>query len=155
MSGNNFTLEDSNGHIIQNPTEEQIRATINKVGRGIDHCILSTGNTFIQTADSGNGLLVEVNDGSGVKEADKADFSPEEVCTIFIGFLDNDRSWEKYFPSSPATGGSTGNAGRETPTMNQFNVKEEITNALKSEGMYRVKRSIRRGVSLIGALILD
>jgi|SRR5690554_3452150 len=156
MVNTNITLEDSKGHIIQNPTEDQIRTTINKIGNEIDYCILTMGNTFIQTAGSKNGLMIQVNDGSVVKEADRADFSPEEVCRAFLGFLHKNGSWKEQYSLGPlpaSVNTSGGQTSAKQMNKQQFDVKDEVVKALKSEGMYKTRRLIRRGIGLITGLI--
>ncbi len=147
MANSSVRLEDSNGHVIQNPTEDQIRATINKIGSGIEHCVLSTGDTFIQTAGSKDGLFVEVNEGSGLREASRADLSPEEVFQIFTGFLSKSMSWKEQFSSSSQTDSFDSPESQnsvEKENRQSFDLKEEAGKMLKREGLHRMKRMLRK-----------
>ncbi len=153
MASPSFVLEDSRGNIISNPGDDQIRDIINQVGRGIDHCILRSESTYIQATPSGKGLMVEFSDGTGVTQVDRTDFSPQEVQEFFSAFNKQDNSWKEKFKLSRVNSpGKEGPADQESRP--QFNVKDEVNHALKREGRYRLRRFIRRGLSLLTGLFI-
>lgn len=151
-----ITLEDSKGKVVQNPRKEQIRETIFNVGEGIDHCMLSVEGKFIQTAGKKNELFVEADLGSGSIVADRADYSPEDVYQMFMGFLNDDDTWKDHFTTSSFSGPSDFSRSH-TPTEQgkkpKFDVKAEAGKALQQEGKYVARRQMRRGIRGVLSLI--
>ncbi len=153
---NHITLEDSLGKKITDPTQEQIRETINKIGHEIDHCILNVGGNYIQAAGRRNELFVETDVGSGLIGADRSDYSAEDVYQMFIGFLRGDDSWKDFFTTVSFSDSSDFSRSQEAPEQEKkpkFDVKEEAGKALKAEGRYVARRQTRRGISRILSML--
>jgi len=152
----NITLEDSKGKLIQNPREVQIRETIFNIGEGIDHCILNVEGKVIQTAGKKNELFVEADLGSGSIAADRADYSPEDVYQMFMGFLNDDDTWKDHFTTNSFSGPSDFSRSHnptEQAKKPKIDVKEEAGKALQQEGRYVARRQMRRGIRGVLSLI--
>lgn len=54
MRPNTVRLEDSEGRVVESPSEEAVRATVGAIGSSVDHCILDLGEAgFVQAAAPG------------------------------------------------------------------------------------------------------
>ncbi|HDQ14286.1 MAG TPA: hypothetical protein ENN41_05685 [Sediminispirochaeta sp.] len=145
-------LEDSNGKIVVPQSAEEINAMIDRLGRGVDHLILSEGELFVQCAGSGSDLVVQYGDPSGLHEASET-ASSETVKELFGAFFRRDESWRTMvsFERSEAGGASTdgqgleGGAGSRAPGREK-SLKEELLDSVKREVKRNVSRTVGRGV---------
>lgn len=107
MATGSAFLEDSNGGRVDSPSEESIRSTVEKVGAGLDHCILHLGGaSYVQTAGDHNRLLLQYADETGMHESAKVDFDVETVTAVFVGALNGNNSWKTEYNFRSATGGN-------------------------------------------------
>ncbi len=105
-------LEDSNGKIIQQATLEDVAGMIAQVGNQIDHCILSDGERYIQTAGKQSSLTVEYRDESGHYEVGNPQ-TAEIVQRVFAAYFQNDANWKSMIPFA-RIGGGIGSTGGYT-----------------------------------------
>jgi len=158
-------LELSDGKIIQNPEKKELDEIIGKIGRDFDFCILSEGDTFIQTAASDSGLIVQYSKADEMFESVKSDLGKSVVCSIFGQFLDHRNGWESAVEFSAMETGSTGvdsgsgsdsaegiktgaSDGSQTP-QDEKSFAEQLKDSVKKEAMNSVNRAakkITRGV---------
>ena len=87
-------LDRSDGHVVDSPSEEEVRKAVQEVGEDLDYCILSDEEDFIQVAVAGGGLLVEYRDESGQYESEDTDVPEEMVLEAFIQFLNGEDDWK-------------------------------------------------------------
>ena len=148
MANQQFILEDSTGKIIKNPTEREIREMIFQIGKGLDHCILSSGDSFIQSAGSERGLFVETKGISGRKEKSRNDYTPEEVAELFFDFL-NRKGTVKESSDTEERFSEKNPSSEEEKETSKMDLKEEAKNFLKNEGKRSLRRVMRKGTGLL------
>lgn len=145
-------LEDSNGKFIVPKSPEEVDQIIDRLGRDLDHCILSEGEDFIQAAGSSSALIVQYGDSSGHYEA--AETLPSEtVKELFTAFFHKDDSWRTRVSYTRIGGGSSSSsapgpeADRERGTGQQEkSLKDSLLDSVKREVKNNVSGMVRRGV---------
>lgn len=144
-------LEDSNGKIVVPKEVTEVTEMIDRLGRGLDHCILSEGDMFIQTAGADPQLVVEYRDASGYYEAAEPQ-SAQTVKDLFSAFFQKNDSWKTMVAFSPledTTGGPAGSAqdadsgARDTQPKS---LKDSLLDSVKREVKNNVSGMVRRGV---------
>jgi len=141
-------LELSDGTFIKNPTRSNIDDAISKIGSGLDHCILSDGGNYIQTAGGSNQLLVQYNEDGAIFESTSGQISAEQVKEIFQDYLAGGNSWKTMIPFQGQEDGQPGTAqptgvGSSTP-LTERSLKDTLTSAAKQEAVNSVSYMIRR-----------
>ena len=150
-------LEDSNGRTSEPKGVSEITDMIGRLGKGLDHCILSDGNLFIQAAGADPKLVVEYGDPSGHFEAASV-LPAETVKGIFTAFFQNDPSWKKMAVFTRAGEGASPSGGaipggsipgaasnRSTPAgAREKGLKDDLINSVKGEVRYGFSGVIRR-----------
>jgi len=96
MSSMNVTLEPSEGPSIRNPSREQIRMTLDRIGNGLDHCILELGtqDEYLQAAGSAGRLLVQYRDTRGMFESVRSDLDVALVECVFADAMAGATGWK-------------------------------------------------------------
>ncbi len=149
-------LEDSSGKISEPRSSSDVEAMVERVGKDIDHCILSNNDDFIQAAGSGSGMLVGYNDGGGYTECQDTNLPVETVKKLFVQFFEGDPGWKtavSFGPQSPeANASAAGPSGASGPgTTNNFEekgLKDTVIDSVKREAQssfsYMIRRIVRR-----------
>ena len=154
-------LEDSSGKFTEARSPRDIESLIDQVGKGIDHCILSDDDAYIQTAASGSGLLVQYGDPTGNYEGTDPGLSPQTVKKMFTAFFQHDASWKTHTafsqigeaePASAAPSPIGASRAAESPG-NKENLKDTVINSVKREAQnsfsYMIRRVLRRFIRRI------
>ncbi len=150
-------LEDSSGNSFQPKSSEEIEKVITLVGNDIDHCILSDGDSFIQTAATREGLLVEYHDAGRYYQSTDTNLPADTVQRLFTKFFEGDISWKQEIPftlqnasssaASPATGAANSTGGKVTE-FEARSLKDTVMNSVKNEAQnslsYFIRRIVRR-----------
>jgi len=141
-------LEKSNGKIIQNPGIEELNDAIAKIGGELDFCILSQDGTFIQTAASQDGLIIQYSDSSGLFESSRDDFDISTVQDFFQQFLENKNEWKTAaeFTTVQVQNDDTSTEGGISggPQHTQKSFKETLADSVKQEALNGVNRAAKR-----------
>lgn len=145
-------IEDSDGRIYSPQSKKEINLIIDRLGKDLDHCILSNGELFIQAAGSDRALIVQYSEGSDMYEASETQ-TPEVVKELFASFFDKNDSWKTNISFTPVV---TGNAhvvnsddfsGQKKETsFQQNNLKKGILDSIKHEISQNVSGMVRRGI---------
>lgn len=154
-------LEDSNGKISEPKAVSEITDMIDRLGKDVNHCILSDGDLFIQTAGEGPELIVQYGGPSGHYEAASA-VPAETVKEMFTAFFQNDPSWRTKVVFTSVEGGPSsgevasrggipgGVANRNASAGSQGRgLKDDLINSVKGEVRYGLSGVIRRIVRSI------
>jgi hypothetical protein len=144
-------LEDSSGKISVPGNVTEVTEMVDRLGKGLDHCILSDGDIFIQAAGSDPRLVVEYGDASGHYES--ADLhSAGTVKDLFSAFFQKDSSWKTMVTFSPVETASSGfaestgaGAGGAHETRQQ-DPPDSLLESVKREVKNNLSRVVRRGV---------
>ena len=145
-----MTLEDSNGKIVKAGSETDVTEMVGRIGRGIDHCILSDEVFFIQAAGSTAEMVVQYGDGNGHYEADGVQ-AAETVKALFSSFYRKDDAWKTMVSFVPVDEvGPAGEVNAESPGGAQGrqdkSLKDTLLDSVKHEVKNNVSRMVRRGV---------
>lgn len=141
---NGIILEDSEGGRQGNPTESQIRATIERIGDSLDHCILHLpGGEFVQTAGDRDRLLIQYSDAGEIVESAGAEFDAAQVTRIFMAAVSGNDEWKQEFVSRKTGGGGEA----ETPGTAETAGTESSGGSLKEQLFGSVKRELNREAS--------
>lgn len=138
-------LEDSNGKIVVPQSPAEVDRMIDRIGKDLDHCILSEGELYIQTAGSAAGLFVQYGDPSGNYEA-AGTMPPETVKELFGAFFRNDDSWRTTV-SFTRIGGGGSSSGARSPESDTQRVDGQRESGLKDGVLESVKREVTNSVS--------
>lgn len=149
-------LENSNEKISEPKAVSEITDMIDRMGKDVDHCILSDGDLFIQTAGEGPELIVQYGGPSGHYEAASA-VPAETVKEMFTAFFQNDPSWRTKVVFTAVEGSSSsgqvssggviseGVMNRNTSAGSQERgLKDDLINSVKGEVRYGLSGFIRR-----------
>jgi len=135
-------LEDSDGGIQNNPSEAQIRATLERIGSSLDHCVLHLpGDAFVQTAGDASGLLLEYGDATGLYASDRSDLDVATVTRIFSEAAAGGDGWKGEF-SFRNTDEASGRAAAGG------SLKDQLLGQVKRE----ISREASRGVGNVFAV---
>jgi hypothetical protein len=144
-------LEDSSGKVLTPRNVTEVTEIVDRLGKGLDHCILSDGDIFIQAAGSDPQFVVEYGDSSGHYEAAGL-HSAQTVRDLFSAFFQKDNSWKTMVAFSPVSTASSGSpestgagAGGARGTW-QKNPQDSLLESVKREVKNNVTRMVRRGV---------
>ncbi|AFG36448.1 hypothetical protein [Spirochaeta africana] len=78
-------LEDSTGKTVANPTAQQVRDTVGRIGGDLDHCILELADGgFLQTAGSRGQLFIEYGDQTGSLQEAERNYDNESAGDVFV-----------------------------------------------------------------------
>ncbi len=145
-------LEDSNGNVVVPQSPAEVDRMIDRLGRDLDHCILSEGELFIQAAGSGQALIVQYGDSSGIYEASET-LPSETVKELFGAFFQKDDSWRtrvsytRIGDGSPAAGAPSPEADRErVDGHRERSLKDSLLDSVKREVKHNVSGMVRRGI---------
>jgi hypothetical protein len=138
-------LEDSNGKLVVPQSPAEVDRMIDRLGKDLDHCILSEGEQYIQTAGSASGLIVQYGDPSGNYEA-AGTLPPETVKELFGAFFRNDDSWRTKV-SFTRIGGGSSSSGAPSPEGDKQRVDGQRESSLKDGVLESVKREVTNNVS--------
>lgn len=131
-------LEDSNGTVTQPGSSADVAAVVRRLGNGIDHCILSDGDLFLQAAGSDPELTVQWGDGSNLYEASET-LSEQTAIDLFSAFYECDPSWKTKVSFVPAEGGGSAPSGGRS-------LKDDVMSSVKGEIQYGISGLIRRAI---------
>ena len=145
-------LEDSNGKVVVPQSSAEVEQMIDRLGRDLNHCILSEGELFIQAAGSASGLVVQYGDPSGNYEA-AATLAPETVKELFSAFFQKDDSWRTRV-SYTRIGGGSSSSGAPSPDVDREKADDRREKSPQAGLLDSVKRDVthnffgmvRRGV---------
>lgn len=151
-------LEDSSGKISEPKSSRDVEAMVERVGRDIDHCILSSNGDFIQAAGSGSGMLVGYNDGGGYTECQDTNLPVETVKKLFVQFFEGDPGWKtavSFGPQDSASASAAGASMASGPTgpgtatdFEGKGLKNTVMDSVKREAQssfsYMIRRIVRR-----------
>lgn len=151
-------LERSDGKIIQNPDAAVLDEVIAGIGKEYEHCILSDGDAFVQTAGSVGSLLLQYSDGQGMYESVRSDLEVSTVQDVFRQFLAHQNSWQTSIDFSPMDGGpaagaasGSGAGGRGASDSEQGETShgeksfaDSLKDSVKKEAMNSVNRAARK-----------
>lgn len=143
-----MNLEDSNGTISIPKDVTEVTAMIDRVGNGIDHCILSDGEMYIQTAGTAPSLVVEYQDDTGHYAAAEL-HSAQTVKDLFSAFFQKNDSWRTLIAFSregenPAA--RSADTGRTNSRPGEKGLKDGLIDSVKREVKNNVSGMVRRGV---------
>jgi len=149
MSLHNVTLEPSEGPTVQNPTKEQVRSMLGRIGSGLDHCILSYGteDEFVQAAGGKNRLLIQYSDAGGMFESVRSDLDVAVVERAFIDAMSGVTSWKTeltFQPMDAPKGG--GPAPRGNSSSPKRSPEQEMLDAAKRAAKAGVTRLVKGGL---------
>ena len=133
-------LEDSNGRILEPAGVTEVTDMVNRLGKELDHCILSDGDAFIQAAGSDPRLVVEYRDLSGYYRAD----NPLPVGTVkefFSAFFQKDDSWKTMAAFSRVDESASGAA--KTGESDAYGVNGDREKDLKSGLLDAATRGVK------------
>ena len=131
-------LKTSDGVRKENPSEEEIRSALGKIGGGIEYCILEPADGgFIQAAGLKNRLRIRYRDDSGYYESADDNFSAESAGDILAEARAGGRVWKAAYSFTPL---ETDGAARG-PSL-----KDQLRNAVRTEAVGDVKRLVRNGL---------
>jgi hypothetical protein len=146
-------LEDSDGKMINDPTEGEILSTLKRIGAGLEHCILnyqdSAGSEFfIQAAGSQSGLFIQYNELGGQFQSTRSDLDAETVCRIFLAAAKGESGWKTELAFEPldGLGGSSGDGNRGRAQEPAYGVPGAGSRSLKDEVLDSVRREAKSGV---------
>lgn len=153
-------LERSDGKITQNPGKAEIDQVVDGIGREYDFCILGEGDSFVQTAGSEDGLLVQYRDAGGMFESVRSDLDAAAVKDIFSQFLNGQADWKTSMEFSPMdmggagadsgaaadSGGGikTGTADDSQEARTEKSFADQLKDSVKKEAMNSVNRAARK-----------
>jgi len=146
-------LEKSDGNFFDPVSEGELSGALGKIGRGLDFCILSDGDDFIQSADSDGGLIVQYRDSSGQYESDDSSISLEKANEIFLSYLKGDGTWktaasyskqEDYDSSDNSNQSSRSGQDSFGGNISGDSIKDTLLHAVKSEASRGVSSMVRR-----------
>lgn len=144
-------LEDSAGKIVVPQSVTEVAEMVDRLGKELDHCILSNGDMFIQAAGSSPQLVVEYRDPSGHYEAVDL-HSAQTVKNLFSAFYQSDDSWKTLVTFSPISEGTDGPSrsieGEDSCASGprEKSLKDRLLDSAKHEMKNNVSRMVRRGV---------
>jgi hypothetical protein len=145
-------LEDSNGRVVIPQSPAEVDQVIDRLGRGLDHCILSEGEQFIQAAGTAPEMVVQYGDPTGNYEADQM-LSSETVKELFAAFFRKDDSWRTSVSYTRIGGGSPSSsaAGLETDRergagQQQKGLKDTLLDSVTRELGLNISGMVRRGI---------
>lgn len=150
-------IEDSDGKIIENPSEDQILGVLKRFGKGIEHCNFEYGDDFVSAyGDASSGLYLYYSDAEGKQHTSSEALTPEEVCKIFMSARDGNKSWQSEISfteqewtegptivaDGPVNNGSQTSAASGKPKS----LKEQLLDTVKSEAARSLNRTVRNGI---------
>ena len=138
-------LEDSNGKFFVPQSPAEIDQVIDRLGRGLDHCILSEGEDFIQAAGAAPGFVVEYGDASGHYEAAET-LPPETVKELFAAFFQKDDSWRTRVNFTRIDEGTSSSGAASQETNREKSLKDSLLDSVKREVKHNVSGMVRRGI---------
>lgn len=154
MPQNTVTLEDSQGKVISNPSEDQIIMAVEEIGGRTDHCILHLGGEidFIQSAGSKNRLLVQYSRGGALYESERNDLDPGTVSKMFLAVMKGEEGWGNGLSFTAMEGMGTGSGGqaggaRETSGAGgEKTFQDQLLDSAKREVKNGIDRFMRKGI---------
>jgi hypothetical protein len=138
-------LEDSNGKIVVPQSPAEVDRMIDRIGKDLDHCILSENERYIQTAGSAAGLIVQYGDPSGNYEA-AGTMPPETVKELFGAFFRNDDTWRTTV-SFTRVGAASSSSGARSPEGDKQRVDGQRESGPKDGVLESVKREVTNNIS--------
>lgn len=94
-AGENYEFEMANGETLETINSLTLTAALKKLDEDNNFAILSKEDSFLQTAVSEDGYIVEYRDESGYFRSVKSDIPFKRVLRMFIGFLNDTDSWKR------------------------------------------------------------
>jgi predicted HNH restriction endonuclease len=138
-------LELADGRTLNNPDRKTVENALASLDRNNnDHAILDAGS-FIQTATTSEGYLLEYRDNSGYFRSEKEDLSLDIVKKAFISFLVGDNSWKESTAWVAAEDGQGAVAGDSSVSANSSQKSGEGDFA--GDIVSNIKKSVKRNIS--------
>jgi hypothetical protein len=149
MPSTNVTLEPSEGSSIRNPTREQIRSMLERIGNGLDHCILELGaeTEYVQAAGARNRLLVQYRDAIGMFESVRSDLDVAAVERVFVDAMGGAMGWKTELTFRPMdTPEGAGSPPRAASSSPKRSPEEELLDAAKRKAKAGIDRLVKGGL---------
>jgi len=149
MPPRHVTLEPSKGPTIPNPTRQQIHDMLSRIGKDLNHCILTLGSEdeFVQAAGEENRLLIQYRDATGMFESLQSDLSVETVERTFQDALSGNASWKTElgfrFVDAPAPKHTHASAGPAAPPKS---AGQDAMDSVKRAAKDAAKRAVKSGL---------
>ncbi len=93
MSTQKATLEPSEGDIIPDPGDDQLKAMLRRLGHGLDHFNFSCDAGNLGVTPGGSGVYMFHTDGAG-KELEADNISLDDAFAILIEARDGGTDWQ-------------------------------------------------------------
>jgi hypothetical protein len=88
-----FSTEMANGDMLKNPSDEQIKTSLQSLNDDNFFMTLEGEDGFLQTTISGSKYIVQYSDDDGMFEAEEY-FTLEQLIDIFIAYI-NKQNWKE------------------------------------------------------------
>ncbi|MBA7477456.1 MAG: hypothetical protein GH155_05655 [Spirochaeta sp.] len=135
-------LELADGRSFNNPDRKTVENALDSLDRDDNgHAILDAGS-FIQTATTSEGYLLEYRDNSGYFKSKKEDLSLDIVKKAFISFLEGDDSWRGSTAWVTAEDGE-GKVAGDSSSSSQNSGKDDFVGDIVNN----IKKSVKRNIS--------
>jgi hypothetical protein len=150
MSTQKATLEPSEGDIVQNPGDEQIKAMLRSLGHGQDHFNFSYAAGNLGVTPGSGGVYMYYSDGSGL-ELDADGIGLDDAFDILVEARDGGTGWQTRAGFKPvADQGSSASASSPGANAGQprgpRSLKDQLLDSVKQGVTDDLARGVRRGV---------
>ncbi len=143
-----YSIEDSNGHIINNPSKDQIIGVLNRFGKDLEHCNFNYANTFISASgNSSSAIRLFYIDSSGEEINSEETYNAEQVCDIFLKAKNEENSISGLSSNSFSEPTSTNKDQNNKPSNKMDDIglsKDKIMSSVKNAAKSEIGRSIQR-----------
>jgi hypothetical protein len=148
MSSTNVVLEPSEGSSIPNPTGEQIRSMLERIGNGLDHCILDLGaeTEYVQAAGAANRLLVQYRDTAGMFESLRSDLDVAAVHRIFLDAMAGATGWKQEFAFRPLNTAAGADSPPRAASSPKKSPEQELLDAARRKAKAGIDRVVKGGL---------
>ncbi|TVQ24291.1 MAG: hypothetical protein EA383_11560 [Spirochaetaceae bacterium] len=98
MSDQTYAIEPSSGPTIRQPSEDDVRSIVERVGQDLEHCILTIpGGDILQTTGEYGKLWFQYADATGMYTCTADSMPNAEVARVFDEALRGDFSWKQRY----------------------------------------------------------
>lgn len=149
MSMENVTLEPSEGSSIRNPTREQVRSMLERIGNGLDHCILEPGTEtgYVQACGGAGRLLLQYRDATGMFESVRSDLDVAAVERVFLDAMGGATAWKKELAfRSLDVPGQSGSTPHAAAAPSRPSPEQELLDAARRKAKAGIDRFMKRGI---------
>jgi hypothetical protein len=150
MSTGKASIEPSEGDIISNPGDDQIKAMLRSLGHGQDHFNFSYSAGNLGVTPGGSGIYMFYSDGAG-RELEADNISQDDAFAILVEARDGGTDWQAragFKPvadqSSPVSASSRdADAGQPRGPRS---LKDQLLDSVKKGATDELARGVRSGV---------